>query len=142
VAGIREPQVRKQDRLRKPVPQYWREGRQDTRARHQGRRCLVAARVEAEAVIQRWNDQLSRGRDMLWSPTIRAALVAAVVSRAIDLRTLDPGLGRHAGAGPTVLMVFGIGTDAEAARSVRPVANSWVRTAKGIAIASTGRVGV
>jgi hypothetical protein len=26
-----------------------------------------AARAEAEAVIQRWNDQLSRGRDMLWS---------------------------------------------------------------------------
>jgi hypothetical protein len=35
-----------------------------------------AARAEAEAVIQRWNDQLSRGRDMLWSPTIRAALLA------------------------------------------------------------------
>jgi hypothetical protein len=33
-----------------------------------------AARAEAEAVIQRWNDQLSRGRDMLWSPTIRAGL--------------------------------------------------------------------
>jgi hypothetical protein len=59
-----------------------------------------AARVEAEAVIQRWNDQLSRGRDMLWSPTIRAALLAGTpwldvlcpgcgTSRAIDLRTLD-----------------------------------------------------
>jgi hypothetical protein len=35
-----------------------------------------AARVEAEAVIQRWNDQLSPGREMLWSPTIRAALLA------------------------------------------------------------------
>jgi hypothetical protein len=35
-----------------------------------------AARAEAEAVIQRWNDQLSRGRDMLWSPMIRAALLA------------------------------------------------------------------
>jgi hypothetical protein len=51
-------------------------------------------------VIQRWNDQLSRGRDMLWSPTIRAALLAGTpwldvfcpecgTSRAIDLRTLD-----------------------------------------------------
>jgi hypothetical protein len=37
-----------------------------------------AARAEAEAVIQRWNDQLSQGRDMLWSPTIRAALLAGV----------------------------------------------------------------
>jgi hypothetical protein len=35
-----------------------------------------AARAEAEAVIQRWNDRLATGRDMLWSPTIRAALLA------------------------------------------------------------------
>jgi hypothetical protein len=35
-----------------------------------------AARAEAEAVVQRWNDQLALGRDMLWSPTIRAALIA------------------------------------------------------------------
>jgi hypothetical protein len=59
-----------------------------------------AARAEAEAVIQRWNDQLSRGRDMLWSPTIRAALLAGTpwldefcpgcgTTRAINLRTLD-----------------------------------------------------
>jgi hypothetical protein len=34
-----------------------------------------AARAEAEAVIQRWNDQLALGRDMLWSPTIRAVLI-------------------------------------------------------------------
>jgi hypothetical protein len=57
-----------------------------------------AARVEAEAVILRWNDQLSQGRDMLWAPTIRAALLAGTpwldvfcpgcgTSRAIDLRT-------------------------------------------------------
>ena len=59
-----------------------------------------AARAEAEAVIQRWNDQLALGRDMLWSPTIRAALLAGTpwldvfcagcgTSRAIDLRTLN-----------------------------------------------------
>jgi hypothetical protein len=59
-----------------------------------------AARPEAQAVIQRRNDQLSRGRDMLWSPTIRAALLARApwldvfcpgcgTSRAIDLRSLD-----------------------------------------------------
>jgi hypothetical protein len=59
-----------------------------------------AARAEAEAVIQRWNDQLSCGREMLWSPTIRAALIAGTpwldvfcpgcgTSRAIDLRTVD-----------------------------------------------------
>ena len=59
-----------------------------------------AARLEAELVIDRWNRRLAPGRDMLWSPTIRAALIAGrpwlVVfcpgcgtSRAIDLRTFD-----------------------------------------------------
>jgi hypothetical protein len=33
-----------------------------------------AARLEAELVIDRWNRRLATGRDMLWSPTIRAAL--------------------------------------------------------------------
>jgi hypothetical protein len=36
----------------------------------------AAARAEAKAVIERWNEQLSASRDMLWSPTIRAALIA------------------------------------------------------------------
>jgi hypothetical protein len=35
-----------------------------------------AARAEAEAVVDRWNRRLATGRDMLWSPTIRAALIA------------------------------------------------------------------
>jgi hypothetical protein len=35
-----------------------------------------AARLEAEAEIDRWNRRLATGRDMLWSPTIRAALIA------------------------------------------------------------------
>jgi hypothetical protein len=35
-----------------------------------------AAREEAEAVIDRWNRRLATGRDMLLSPTIRAALLA------------------------------------------------------------------
>jgi hypothetical protein len=59
-----------------------------------------AARLEAEAVIDRWNRRLATGRDMLWSPTIRAALIAGTpwldvfcpgcgTSRAIDLRTID-----------------------------------------------------
>ena len=57
----------------------------------------AAARAEAKAVIERWNEQLSAGRDMLWSPTIRAALLAEMpwldvfcsgcgTSRALDLR--------------------------------------------------------
>jgi hypothetical protein len=49
-------------------------------ARHQGwRRQLKAdraAREEAELVVDSWNRRLANGRDMLWSPTIRAALVA------------------------------------------------------------------
>jgi hypothetical protein len=37
---------------------------------------VTAARLEAELVIDRWNRRLATGRDMLSSPTIRAALVA------------------------------------------------------------------
>jgi hypothetical protein len=59
-----------------------------------------AARVEAELVVDRWNRRLATGRDMLWSHTIRAALIAGTpwldvfcpgcgTSRAIDLRTVD-----------------------------------------------------
>jgi hypothetical protein len=56
-----------------------------------------AARAEAEAVIQRWNDQLSRGRDMLWSPTIRAALLAG--TPWLDMFCLGCGTSTEA---PTV----------------------------------------
>jgi hypothetical protein len=59
-----------------------------------------AAREEAEAVVDRWNRRLATRRDMLWSPTIKAALLAGTpwlnvfcpgcgTSRAIDLRTVD-----------------------------------------------------
>jgi hypothetical protein len=37
-----------------------------------------AARLEAELVVDRWNRRLATGRDMLWSPTIGAALVAGM----------------------------------------------------------------
>jgi hypothetical protein len=61
---------------------------------------MIASMAPFEAVIQRWNDQLALGRDMLWSPTIRAALIAGrhgstysaqAVARAgqIDLRKVD-----------------------------------------------------
>ena len=36
-----------------------------------------AARAEAKGVVDRWNEQLAAGREMLWSPTIRAALIAS-----------------------------------------------------------------
>jgi hypothetical protein len=60
----------------------------------------VTARAEAQAVIGRWNEQLVASRDMLWSPTIRAALIAETpwldvfcpgcgTSPAIDLRKVD-----------------------------------------------------
>jgi hypothetical protein len=35
-----------------------------------------AARVGAKGAVDRWNVQLRSSRDMLWSPTIRAALIA------------------------------------------------------------------
>jgi hypothetical protein len=60
----------------------------------------AAARAEAKAVIERWNEQLLASRDILWSPTIRAALIAGTpwldvfcpgcgTSRAIDLQKVD-----------------------------------------------------
>jgi hypothetical protein len=33
-------------------------------------------RAPRKAVIERWNEHLAERRDMLWSPTIRAALIA------------------------------------------------------------------
>jgi hypothetical protein len=60
----------------------------------------AAARTEAKAVVERWNEQLAASRDMLWSPTIRAALIAGTpwldvfcpgcgTSRAINVRKVD-----------------------------------------------------
>jgi hypothetical protein len=70
--------------------------RSDTGTLHQGwcrqAQADKAARLEAELVIDRWNRRLATGRDMLSSPTIRAALVfcpGCGTSRAIDLRTVD-----------------------------------------------------
>jgi hypothetical protein len=59
-----------------------------------------SARAEAKGVVDRWNEQLAAGREMLWSPTIRAALIAGTpwldvycpgygTSRALDLRKVD-----------------------------------------------------
>jgi hypothetical protein len=88
-----------------------------------------AAHAEAEAVIDRWNRRLATGRDMLWSPTIRAALLAGTpwldvfcpgcgTSRAIDLRTIDRHPLASSRARPAVLVVPRIGAHAEAARAV------------------------
>jgi hypothetical protein len=94
----------RQDRLRRPAPLIlvrWASGHEGSTSRPGAKlKADRAARAEAEVVIQRWNDQLSRGRDMLWAPTIRAALLAGTpwldvfcpgggTSRAIDLRTVD-----------------------------------------------------
>jgi hypothetical protein len=59
-----------------------------------------AERAEARGVIDRWNEQLAAAREMLWSPTIPAALIAGTpwldvhcpgcgTSRALDLRKVD-----------------------------------------------------
>jgi hypothetical protein len=72
----------------------------------------AAARAEAKAVVERWNGQLVTRGDMLWSPTIRAALIAGMpwldvycpgcgTSHAIDLRKVD----RHPLASVGTLML-------------------------------------
>jgi hypothetical protein len=52
----------------------------DIKAGAKQRAADKAARAEANAVIERWNQQLASSRDMLWSPTIRAALIAHAVA--------------------------------------------------------------
>jgi hypothetical protein len=97
-----------------------------------------AARAEAEAVIRRWNDQLAIGRGILWSPTIRAALLADTpwldvfrpgcgtgrANRPPDHRSPPARVGRHAGARAALLVVSGFGACAEASAEIassRPV---------------------
>jgi hypothetical protein len=92
-----------------------------------------AARIEAELVIDRWNRRLATGRDMLWSPTIRAALVARMpwlaaplcgTSRAIDFRTStgppSPPSARWCLAAPSVRR----GTDVHC-KALRPFDDHW-----------------
>src|SRR5215475_3059109 len=95
-----------------------------------------AAHADAKAVVDRWNEQLAAGRDMLWSPTIRAALLAGTpwldvfcpgcgTIRAIDLRTLDRhplASSGHARARPAVLVVSEISADAESPGTVHVTA--------------------
>jgi len=68
--------------------------------RWQERARTEAARVEARAVIARWNAALAAGKGTLWSPTIRAAVLADMpwldvhcpgcrTGRVIDIRTID-----------------------------------------------------
>jgi hypothetical protein len=69
-------------------------------ARWRTRDDAEAARVEALAVVERWNAALAAGRSALWSPTIRAAILTGMpwldvccpgcrTCRAIDIRTID-----------------------------------------------------
>jgi hypothetical protein len=59
-----------------------------------------AAREEALRIVERWNAAIAARRDIWWSPTIRAAIVAGIpwanvycggcrTCRSLDLRTID-----------------------------------------------------
>jgi hypothetical protein len=59
-----------------------------------------AKREEAARVVERWNKAIAAGRDMWWSPTIRATIAGGTpwldvycpgcrTSRSLDLRTID-----------------------------------------------------
>jgi hypothetical protein len=92
---------------------------------------IKAGAAKLKAVIQRWNDQLSRGRDMLWSPAIRAALAGMPwldvfcpgcgTSRVTDLLTLD----RHPLASVGTLV---LGLRCSGVRCRRLCRSCWVCT--------------
>jgi hypothetical protein len=95
-----------------------------------------ASRADAKAVVERWNEQLAAGRDMLRSPTIRAALLAGSPwldvlprlrnqprHRSPHHRPAPARIRRHAGARAAVLMVSRVGANAEADRVVRAAAS-------------------
>jgi hypothetical protein len=56
------------------------------------------ARVEAMHVVERWNRALAAGRGALWSPTIRAAVIAdqsllSLLHRAADVPAFTVSFG-------------------------------------------------
>jgi hypothetical protein len=53
----------------------------------------AATRAEAKGVVELLNEQLAASRDMLWSPTIRAALIAGTPW----LDVFCPGCGHEPG---------------------------------------------
>jgi hypothetical protein len=111
----------------------------------------AAARTEAKAVVERWNEQLAASRDMLWSPTIRAALIAGTpwldvfcpgcgTSRAINLRKgrpPSPRLGRDPCPGAAMLLVPRVGADAGDPRLARAPACSKDRGVESVIWMST-----
>jgi hypothetical protein len=69
-------------------------------AYQRSRAAETAAHDDAARVIERWNAVIAAGRDTLWSPTIRCAIIADMpwldvycagcrTSRAIDIRSID-----------------------------------------------------
>jgi hypothetical protein len=85
----------------------------DTKAGAMRNAADKAARAEAEVVIQRWDEQLALGRDMLSSPTIRAR--RSPVSRVLDRQRhrcphLEfPRFARHAGAARDIAPISRMG---------------------------------
>jgi len=96
----------------------------------------AAARAEAEHVVERWNRAIAMGRDIWWSPTIRAAIVAGTpwldvycpgcnTSRVIDIRTIDRHPLASVGslvAGTALYLVSAFGADAQDHRAARAAA--------------------
>jgi hypothetical protein len=92
-----------------------------------------AARAEAELVVDRWNRRLATpGHAVLLRPSGRTGCLAGCLlsgvrhqsgDRPANRRPAPLGLGGHAGAWSTVLLVPRHGADAEAARAVRPSAS-------------------
>jgi hypothetical protein len=84
------------------------------------KRQVAAACAEAEAIIGRWNEQLAGSRDTLWSPTIRAALIAGTPrlrhepgNRSSKGRPPSPRVGCNPRPRASLLVVPGIGANTQ-----------------------------
>jgi hypothetical protein len=138
--GLEVRLARTPDPLLSAAHRYWVRTRGlDIKAGAAKLKADKAGRLEAELVIDRWNRRLATGRDMLWSPTIRAALIAGTPwldvfcpgcgnqpgDRSADGRPPPAGLCGHACARPAVLLVSGLRADAEAAWAVHAAASGY-----------------
>jgi hypothetical protein len=67
-----------------------------------------AKREEAARVVERWNKAIAAGRDMWWSPTIRATIVGG--TPWLDVYCPDAGQAGASTCGPSIATLASVGS--------------------------------